>query len=345
MIQENIINIDIVNEEVVNFSKFLQQEFSSEINVTDIFGIKFETNEPVKINIFKPLYVAKEEDSEELYTCKYCNKSFSRVYHLNRHKQNVHSEISEEDPLFCNECNKSFKSRRGYTQHMFQVHRDKDKVHRCHLCDYTTKYQKKLDVHVVKHNSSSPSPEQTYLCVECGKIFKTKDILRKHQKEVHYGVEVCCNLCDYKTKRRRDLVTHKKNCHSEDGVKFERPDLTCEVCGFRTKYKQTLDDHCEREHLQLSYSCSICDFVTNRKRKLQEHKERHGKVHQCQICQKIFSTMKKFRKHKNETHRVKIRSNCRFCNYSSTSAKMFLKHLKNKHGVEQSESHPTLIVD
>ena len=84
MIQENIINIDIVNEDVVNFSKFLQQEFSSEINVTDIFGIKFETNEPVKINIFKPLYVAKEEDSEELYTCKYCNKSFSRVYHLNR---------------------------------------------------------------------------------------------------------------------------------------------------------------------------------------------------------------------------------------------------------------------
>ena len=84
MIQENIINIDIVNEDVVNFSKFLQQEFSSEINVTDIFGIKFEANEPVKINIVKPLNVAKEEDSEELYTCKYCNKSFSRVYHLNR---------------------------------------------------------------------------------------------------------------------------------------------------------------------------------------------------------------------------------------------------------------------
>ena len=63
---------------------FLQQEFSSEINVTDIFGIKFEANDPVKINIVKPLNVAKEEDSEELYTCKYCNKSFSRVYHLNR---------------------------------------------------------------------------------------------------------------------------------------------------------------------------------------------------------------------------------------------------------------------
>ena len=84
MIQENIINIDIVNEDVVNFSKFLQQEFSSDITVTDIFGIKFEANEPVKINIVKPLNVAKEEDSEDLYTCKYCNKSFSRVYHLNR---------------------------------------------------------------------------------------------------------------------------------------------------------------------------------------------------------------------------------------------------------------------
>ena len=84
MIQENIINIDIVNEDVVNFSKFLQQEFSSDITVTDIFGIKFEANEPVKINIVKPLNSAKEEDSEELYTCKYCNKSFSRVYHLNR---------------------------------------------------------------------------------------------------------------------------------------------------------------------------------------------------------------------------------------------------------------------
>ena len=65
MIQENVINIDIVNEDVINFSKFLQHEFSSEITVTDIFGIKFEAIEPVKINIIKPLNVAKE-DSEEL---------------------------------------------------------------------------------------------------------------------------------------------------------------------------------------------------------------------------------------------------------------------------------------
>ena len=55
-----------------------------------------------------------------------------------------------------------------------------------------------------------------------------------------------------------------------------------------TKYKQTLDDHYEREHLQLSYSCTICDFVTKRKRKLQEHKERHGKVLQCKIVSKVL---------------------------------------------------------
>ena len=52
---------------------------------------KFESNEGnpcVEENIPD----VPEKDSKELFPCKYCEKSFSKVYHLNRHKQNVHSE-------------------------------------------------------------------------------------------------------------------------------------------------------------------------------------------------------------------------------------------------------------
>ena len=161
---------------------------------------------------------------------------------------------------------------------MFKMHRDRDKVYTCHICDYTTKVKKILDVHLVKHNSPSVLlSEETLSCLECGKNFQNRMILRRHKKEVHFGVEICCNLCDYKTKRRRNLVEHKNNCHSEDGLK--RLDLKknmenfqCCECGKQFAKMSSLSEHIDCVHKDIRrYQCDKCEKVFKRRRDLVEH--------------------------------------------------------------------------
>ncbi|CAH1964236.1 unnamed protein product [Acanthoscelides obtectus] len=53
-----------------------------------------------------------------------------------------------------------------------------------------------------------------YECSRCGKVYKKNYILRRHML-LECGVEpkFTCDICGHKSKRRHDLVVHKKRKH------------------------------------------------------------------------------------------------------------------------------------
>ncbi len=54
------------------------------------------------------------------YVCQYCNKTFFRLFSLQRHEQ-VHTGLK---PCFCKECGKGFSEPRNLRQHMIRYHSD-----------------------------------------------------------------------------------------------------------------------------------------------------------------------------------------------------------------------------
>jgi len=367
MVQDNLLQIDILKDDVQSFVEFLQVEFKCDVSVSQLFGSKFELLNHVKPEVKTPSITSSsgelnyDQSDEELddnrdeliekdqdHAPKHISiKSKCDVSDQKTEQKKIKLSDSPQvkTEFRCDECDKYFERREGLTKHINLRHGDGNfETYDCKLCDYKSKYVKRLENHINEYHSEDSSgklskPKKSTMCPECGKVLKTVKILNKHIREVHTGEEMFCDQCDYKTKRRRCLKVHTERFHSENGTVNGRETLTCEICGFQTKWKQTLEDHTEREHIKVSYPCNMCDFVASTKRKLSEHKNRHGQILKCTFegCEKVFETSKKWLKHIRERHKPKIYIHCKICDYSSSSKKFFAKHMKSKHGIIEQE--------
>ena len=146
-----------------------------------------------------------------------------------------------------------------------------------------------------KHRDGANNSGDT--CYVCGKVFKSESILTKLFQEIHFGEEHFCDVCDYKTKRLRELTKHRKLYHSgEDAAAAVRPTLSCEVCGYQRKFKQNLEDHMDKMHRDGTYYCDQCDYTCRTKRHLREHKINHSAEPPppCPTCGKTFDTKRHF---------------------------------------------------
>ena len=171
----------------------------------------------------------------------------------------------------------------------------------CEKCGYSTRYKQTLQEHIDREHESNEYP-----CDQCGFIAKSKRRLQEHkvdhvQGQNHECIE--CNKTFETTKqfKKHIYVVHKKDQHP----KHEKPILCCDKCGYQTKWKASLEEHNEREHMSIEYPCDLCDHVARTKRKLQEHKNNHGQIHSCEPCGRIFETQKKLNKHNFDKHRNK----------------------------------------
>ena len=73
-----------------------------------------------------------------MYKCENCESTFKNAYRLTRHQENVHSK-----PHKCRFCRAKFKSKDEQLLHEKTKHQN---MH-CHLCTFTTKFEKILRKH------------------------------------------------------------------------------------------------------------------------------------------------------------------------------------------------------
>lgn len=155
-------------------------------------------------------------NKERPYACKHCNKSFSSASSLISHTR-YHLN---ERPFLCSTCGRRFILKNQLNVHLLRVHVPKyDPRHSrfpCHLCEYKTGFQFKLDVHLKTHSDA-----KNFLCVHCDRLFKSTKSLRQHM-HLHSSVKrYKCKYCGMKFAQSAGKRGHERNHHERVSITLE----------------------------------------------------------------------------------------------------------------------------
>lgn len=177
---------------------------------------------------------------------------------------------------------------------------------KCRVCTDRFPTQKEFDDHFENQHAKHANV-QPFICEICGKGYRHKRGLQKHNNTVHLGKNFTCSVCDktYKTKERLD--EHMSNVH------FERNQHKCHLCPNRTyTYRKALAEHFRQEHLECveehreKLSCQFCNkcFKEN-----DEHDVHIAAIHsdnnnpfQCEFCGQFFGVKSNLTNHFKVTH-------------------------------------------
>ena len=167
------------------------------------------------------------------HKCTLCPKTFYNNCELKSHMA-VHSD---DRPFTCEECGKSFKKESALQEH-FNVHNGVKKFI-CDICGYCTWNQSLLRRHKGRHRTS-----KDFRCPECESAFVCRRYLNAHIRAIHRLGHLKPHVCDQCGKgfRTRDHLKRHELSHSQ-----EQP-YSCDVCGRRYKQKCHLEVHCRQAH-------------------------------------------------------------------------------------------------
>lgn len=112
--------------------------------------------------------------------CEDCGIFLKNPVSLKAHRKNVHEK--KERTFSCSKCEASFFTKSLLSYHLRNVHANPDVKYSCTECSYSSSSKKYLQ----NHYAQTHVPAK-YLCVTCGRTFKTPDKLSRHNM-------VCCSL-------------------------------------------------------------------------------------------------------------------------------------------------------
>jgi len=118
--------------------------------------------------------------SRQAHLCPYCRQVLKTRNSLSRHISVVHLD---EKKFSCDDCDKSFATKADLVKHKKAVHEEaRNELVECDICNDKFKacYLKR---HKYYKHTPNNLPKH---CNECGKEFKTREIMLKHVKKIHF---------------------------------------------------------------------------------------------------------------------------------------------------------------
>ncbi|CAG9792138.1 unnamed protein product [Diatraea saccharalis] len=228
--------------------------------------------------------VHKHIQSDVLYSCPLCLKTFVNRQNLKRHVKVQHTL---KNYFICDICKISFKKKNQLRAHMYQHTGIKSFI--CEICPnkgFVTLYDKKRHMRCHK----------TYNCVECQLQFNVWSEYQKHRKIVHEVAEYICNECSRSFKQRSHIVRHVK-IHSQILLSklYKCPYENCPRLYTRNS---NLKQHILIKHVTMTHECVICKAHLSSKACLKIHLKRHENPSKGPKIAKTKATGRKERKDK-----------------------------------------------
>ncbi|KAL7019757.1 hypothetical protein ACKWTF_011234 [Chironomus riparius] len=196
-----------------------------------------------------------DNSTEEIFECSNCSRTFKTSIKLESHMRKCQSkevidesdeeELGEKQEYACTECTKVFKKASLLARHK-KAHDPNKKPHECLKCNKRFPSNVALMRHDVIHSDLveksklNREEHQEFICVVCGRTFKTADNLATHLK-VHKSKsddnnEYKCKLCHDIFPSFSDILRHSKN-HVENATH------QCAICNKLFAVGDELIDH------------------------------------------------------------------------------------------------------
>ncbi|GMS87540.1 hypothetical protein PENTCL1PPCAC_9715, partial [Pristionchus entomophagus] len=180
----------------------------------------------------------------------------------------------------CDECPRTYKSYDGLQKHQRIDHNRGDIYNGldegedassssviCLLCEAHFKTDHRLSMHILAAHKDTEI--RHFRCVECGLMFRTLEILRKHKKKHDRSADkpFPCDACCMRFDTWTGVLTHQKQSHGKisDQVRELKPEkekvVDCPGCDERFPCNRTLSDHIMSTdgHEEIKhFECDIC---------------------------------------------------------------------------------------
>jgi len=213
-----------------------------------------------KKNITKHIRTLHAKELKKLpFHCEICNLNFLNFKSLKKHTNLNHPNGLTEN-FECDYDGKLFGTKENLIQHM-KSHLPKVK---CKICNKMVQI-----LSLNSHMNQTHATENKFQCKICSKLFKSKQILKYHEKT--HDKKFQCDICKSKFTSKYQLDQHTINIH-------ENPrSFACETCGNKFNKKEILKKH-QKTHDKnrlKPFECQKCNYAADSKNRLRSHQKFH----------------------------------------------------------------------
>ncbi|EDW75036.1 uncharacterized protein Dwil_GK19959 [Drosophila willistoni] len=252
-----------------------------------------------------------DEDDEEEY-----NDDDDDDVDYEEEKPSVFKRPQQSKDFNCEHCSRKYTTQKYLNIHLKMSH-PHPKAFKCSDCDAIFDVDRALDSHRRKMHTE-------FSCKLCNKIFKSSRTLLRHVQG-HSGVrQFKCDFenCEKSFVNQHNLTSHRR-VHS-----MER-NYICELCGYRSRYRDALVVHRRSHTGEKPFKCQSCDRAFASRSLLNEHQAMHSteRPYKCDKCEASFSRPKALYHHKHLHLGIK-KFKCKICGNAYAQAAGLSAHMR-----------------
>ncbi|KAH8420268.1 hypothetical protein KR009_008372, partial [Drosophila setifemur] len=231
-------------------------------------------------------------------------------------QQSVFKKQRQPKDYNCPHCERKYTTQKYLNTHLRMSH-PHPRAFKCNDCPATFDVDRALDQHRRKEHTE-------FGCQLCDKVFKSSRSLLRHVQG-HSGLRQF--KCDYANCGKAFVNQHNLTSHRR--VHSEERNYVCELCGYRSRYREALIVHRRTHTGEKPFQCQTCSRCFASKSLLNEHQAMHSteKPFKCDKCEAAFSRPKALYHHKHLHLGIK-KFKCKVCGNAYAQAAGLSAHMR-----------------